>query len=99
MEQLNTMNGLALAGDEHKSALDTITATRITVWNNKSDFSGDYNDLTNKPTIPAIDGLATEGYVNDLLKSLKLVKIGNTIKLMLGEIELSNISLDDTLEK
>ena len=24
MEQLNTMNGLALAGDEHKTALDTI---------------------------------------------------------------------------
>ena len=88
-----------LHNHNNKSALDTITATRITVWNNKSDFSGNYNDLTNKPTIPVIDGLATEGYVNDLLKSLKLVKIGNTIKLMLGEIELSNISLDDTLEK
>ena len=88
-----------LHSHNNKSALDTITATRITVWNNKSDFSGNYNDLTNKPTIPVIDGLATEGYVNDLLKSLKLVKIGNTIKLMLGEIELSNISLDDTLEK
>ena len=88
-----------LHNHSNKSALDTITATRITVWNNKSDFSGNYNDLTNKPTIPVIDGLATEGYVNDLLKSLKLVKIGNTIKLMLGEIELSNISLDDTLEK
>ena len=23
------------------------------LWNNKSDFSGDYNDLTNKPTIPS----------------------------------------------
>ena len=27
--------------------------------------SGDYNDLTNKPTIPSIDGLATETYVNN----------------------------------
>lgn len=31
-----------------------IQATDITAWNNKSDFSGDYNDLTNKPTIPSI---------------------------------------------
>lgn len=30
-----------------------ITATDIVNWNNKSDFSGDYNDLANKPTIPA----------------------------------------------
>ena len=29
-----------------------ITSTDITNWNNKSTFSGSYNDLTNKPTIP-----------------------------------------------
>ena len=28
-----------------------ITSADITAWNNKSDFSGSYNDLTNKPTI------------------------------------------------
>ena len=28
-------------------------------------FSGNYNDLTNKPTIPSITGLATESYVNN----------------------------------
>lgn len=28
-------------------------------------FSGDYNDLSNKPTIPSIEGLATEEYVNN----------------------------------
>lgn len=31
-----------------------ISATNITNWNNKSDFSGSYNDLTNKPTIPTV---------------------------------------------
>lgn len=31
-----------------------ITSTDITNWNNKSTFSGDYNDLTNKPTIPTV---------------------------------------------
>ena len=34
------------------SAASGITAANITTWNNKSDFSGDYTDLTNKPTIP-----------------------------------------------
>ena len=35
------------------SAAHGITSTDITNWNGKSDFSGNYNDLTNKPTIPA----------------------------------------------
>lgn len=36
------------------SAAHGITSTDITNWNNKSTFSGDYNDLTNKPTIPTV---------------------------------------------
>lgn len=34
------------------SYVKNITQTNITNWNNKSDFSGSYNDLSNKPTIP-----------------------------------------------
>lgn len=30
------------------------TDSEKTTWNNKSDFSGDYDDLTNKPTIPTV---------------------------------------------
>lgn len=37
------------------SAASGITSTDITNWNNKSDFSGSYNDLTNKPTIPTVN--------------------------------------------
>lgn len=37
----------------NKQVLDNITDTDIKNWNNKSNFSGNYNDLTNKPTIPA----------------------------------------------
>ena len=36
----------------NKEILDTISQTSIDKWNNKSEFSGNYNDLTNKPTIP-----------------------------------------------
>jgi hypothetical protein len=32
----------------------------------KTKFSGSYNDLTNKPEIPSIEGLATEELVNNL---------------------------------
>lgn len=36
------------------SPAHNITNQDITNWNNKSDFSGDYDDLTNKPTIPTV---------------------------------------------
>lgn len=42
------------------SAAAGITRANITTWNNKSDFSGNYNDLTNKPTIPSA-GTITSG--------------------------------------
>lgn len=34
------------------SYVKNITQANISSWNNKSDFSGSYNDLSNKPTIP-----------------------------------------------
>lgn len=37
----------------NKSVLDGITSAKVAAWDGKSDFSGNYNDLTNKPTIPA----------------------------------------------
>lgn len=39
--------------DDTTSVHKFVTAADKTAWNAKSDFSGDYNDLTNKPTIPA----------------------------------------------
>lgn len=37
-----------------------VSASEKTAWNNKSDFSGSYNDLTNKPTIPDVSELETK---------------------------------------
>ena len=37
----------------NKQVLDNITSNDVNNWNNKSDFSGSYNDLSNKPTIPS----------------------------------------------
>lgn len=36
------------------SAAYGISSSDISAWNGKSDFSGNYNDLTNKPTIPTV---------------------------------------------
>ena len=37
------------------SAAYGISSSDITSWNGKSTFSGDYNDLSNKPTIPTVN--------------------------------------------
>ena len=49
-----------------------ITANERNAWNAKSNFSGNYNDLTNKPTIPSIDGLATEVYVDTQIGAIDI---------------------------
>ena len=48
------------------SAAAGIVASDITAWNNKSDFSGSYNDLTDKPTIPAA-GVPSGGTTGQVL--------------------------------
>ena len=39
--------------DDTNSTHKFVSSQEKTTWNNKSDFSGSYNDLTDKPTIPA----------------------------------------------
>lgn len=40
--------------DDSLSTNKFVTSAEKQNWNNKSDFSGNYNDLTNKPTIPTV---------------------------------------------
>lgn len=40
--------------DDTNTVNKFVTSAEKQTWNNKSDFSGDYNDLTNKPTIPTV---------------------------------------------
>ena len=42
------------------SHVKAITEEDITKWNGKSDFSGSYNDLTDKPTIPTVPTKVSE---------------------------------------
>lgn len=61
-----TQVGTGGSGDGHThnnlSTLHKITEAKIKAWDAKSDFSGSYNDLTNKPTIPTVD--VTKSYVD-----------------------------------
>lgn len=49
----------------------TVTDEEKETWNKKSNFSGSYNDLTDKPTIPSIDGLATTAYADSVANNVK----------------------------
>lgn len=53
-----------------------VTDTEKTAWNAKSNFSGSYNDLTDKPTIPSVDGLATKTYVDNAVANIILTSEG-----------------------
>ena len=65
-------NKTELHSHNNKTVLDGITSTKIQEWNNKSDFSGKYEDLENPPTIPSLDGYATQTYVKNEIANAQL---------------------------
>ena len=74
-DAVNSKVGISqLHNHENKEILDTISANKINEWDNKSTFSGNYNDLTNKPTIPTLNGYATEQYVNEEIKKIDVTE-------------------------
>lgn len=66
-----TVNGKALSGNITLSATDVKALPDTTTL-----FSGSYNDLTDKPTIPSIAGLATETYVDNAVANIILTSEG-----------------------
>ena len=62
-----------LAGLTEDATHRVVTDAEKTAWNAKSNFSGNYNDLTNKPTIPSINGLASETYVNNAVANAMIL--------------------------
>ena len=63
--------GTGGSGDGHThsnlSTLNKVTESKLEEWDNKSNFSGSYNDLANKPT-----DLATESYVIEKIAEASL---------------------------
>ncbi|MBC6695209.1 hypothetical protein H9L25_00255 [Terrisporobacter mayombei] len=54
-----------LHNHNNKQILDSINQGKITEWDSKSNFDGNYNSLTNKPNIPVVD--VTKQYVDTQL--------------------------------
>ena len=53
-----------------------VTDSQISNWNSKTSFSGNYNDLTNKPTIPTDDTVEAWGFTKNqgTVKSVTLTQ-------------------------
>ena len=88
------LSGYATKDDLHehtnKNILDNITSEKVNDWDNKSEFDGDYNSLTNKPTIPSLVGYATESYVKNEIANAQLNSDDN-------EVDLSGFATKDEL--
>lgn len=67
------------------SAAHGISSSDITAWNNKSDFSGSYNDLTDTPTIPTVNNA-----------TLTIQKNGTTVKTFTANAS-SNVTANITV--
>ena len=87
-------SGFALKSELHehanKDVIDTITQDRINGWDAKSDFSGSYNDLTDKPTIPTSVPLAhiIDGKAEGSLISSTDTKEDDTYSIAIGGVAL-----------
>lgn len=67
------------------SAAHGISSSDISNWNGKSDFSGSYNDLTDKPTIPTVNNA-----------TLTIQKNGTTVKTFTANAS-SNVTANITV--
>lgn len=65
-----------------------ITAQERTAWNAKSNFSGSYNDLTNKPTIPTLNNTLTSTSTTQALTAAQ----GRQLNLNIGTLSSLNTS-------
>lgn len=81
-----------LAGLTEDSTHRVVTDTEKATWNAKSNFSGSYNDLTNKPTIPSIAGLATEEYVDNAVANKEFI-LNSTTE---GSTKKFRVTVDDS---
>ena len=68
-----------------------VTDTEKAAWSAKSNFSGNYNDLSNKPTIPSIAGLATETYVDNAVANKEFILNSSTE----GSTKRFRVTVDD----
>lgn len=75
--------------DDNAQTHKFVTAEEKETWNNKSDFSGDYNDLTNKPTMPDTSDFVTTN-TQQTITALKTFKQGNSTNYVALGVDIDN---------
>ena len=86
----NSNNGSIVESHTHenKEVLDIITSDKITEWNNKSEFDGSYNSLTDTPTdFPTVNGHTVESNVPKNAVFTDTVYDDSVVKSRLSTIE------------
>lgn len=82
-----TVNNKALSANISLTASDVGALPNSTTL-----FSGSYNDLTDKPTIPSISGLATETYVDNAVANKEFI-LNSTTE---GSTKKFRVTVDDS---
>lgn len=72
---------------EGDSSHQTVTSAEKSTWNNKSNFSGSYNDLTDKPTIPPPYQLPVASE-----STLGGIKVGSGLSISNGVLSTSEVT-------
>jgi hypothetical protein len=88
IELENTINNIEKTVSSNVQPTDD----NVTLWVNTSEDEATTVTRINDETVASNTTWSSEK-VNTLISSLKLIKEGNVVKLMLGDIELSNINI------
>lgn len=79
----------------NKTVLDGITEEKVTAWDNKSDFSGSYNDLNDKPTIDAELSNTSENAIQNKVVTEEINKLYSDISFNDHDTATSGTSFTD----
>ena len=80
---------------ENKEVLDGITSDKVTYWDNKSEFSGSYNDLNDKPTIDAELSNTSENAIQNKVVTKEINKLYSDISFNDHDTATSGTSFTD----
>ena len=80
---------------ENKEVLDGITSDKVTYWDNKSEFSGSYNDLNDKPTIDAELSNTSENAIQNKVVTKEINKLYSDISFNDFDTATDGISFTD----
>lgn len=84
-----------LHSHENKTVLDGITEEKVTYWDNKSEFSGSYNDLNDKPTIDAELSNTSENAIQNKVVTKEINKLYSDISFNDFDTATDGISFTD----